>query len=104
MEEHDRPSSAGERRDAEGEATQHKHPGQPMEDGPGFAEGAETEPETPEEELEPDFARGVRQGPEAETEVHHRFSEGIEQEPDDAPDKNVERRFSEGIEESPTSE
>jgi hypothetical protein len=36
--------------------------------------------------------------------VRRRFSEGIEQEPEDAPDKTVERRFSEGIERSPTSE
>jgi len=57
----------------------------------------------PEEELEPDFARGVRTEPEAELEHKGRFSEGAEELPD-TPDKAVERRFSEGVERSPTSE
>ena len=71
--------------------------------------------------LRPDFARGIRQGPEAEVGVQRRFSEGIEQMPitadkalerrfsegieqtPDTPDKTVERRFSEGVEQSPVS-
>jgi dihydroflavonol-4-reductase len=90
--------------DAVDERLEHKHPADPVQTDSGFAEGVDTKPDTPAEELEPDFARGIRSGPEAEAEVRRRFSEGIEQEPEDAPDKNVERRFSEGIERSPTSE
>jgi hypothetical protein len=62
-----------------------------------FAEGVEHKPHTPDEELEPDFARGARRGPESELERKGRFSEGQEELPDD-PEKLVERRFSEGIE------
>lgn len=69
----------------------------------GFAEGVDRKPDPPEENLEPDFARGVRQGPEEETEPRGRFSTGAEQLPD-TPDKHVERRFSEGIEEHNSSE
>ena len=50
--------------------------------------------------LKPDFARGIREGPEADVEVQRRFSEGIEQTPE-TPEKAVERRFSEGIEQTP---
>ena len=56
-----------------------------------------------EKELGPDFARGVREGPESDVEERGRFSEGVEELPD-TPEKTVERRFSEGLEESPTSE
>jgi hypothetical protein len=81
----------------------HKHPARPEQPDTGFAEGVDQKPDTPDEELEPDFARGAREGPEAETERHPRFSEGAEELPD-TPDKTVERRFSEGVERSPTSE
>jgi hypothetical protein len=107
MEGHDRPSRAGEARDAEEEAVLDAHPARGVGGGPedpDFAEGIDRKPDSPEEELEPDFARGIRSGPESDVEERRRFSEGIEQEPADAPDKSVERRFSEGIEESPTSE
>jgi hypothetical protein len=67
-----------------------------------FAEGLDHKPDPPEEALEPDFARGIRQD-ESELEEEGRFSEGVEQLPDD-PEKTVERRFSEGIEENPRSE
>jgi hypothetical protein len=103
MEGPDRASEAGERDDALEEKLEHKHPARPEQPDSGYAEGVDAKPDTPEEELEPDFARGVRTGPEEDVEVHRRFSEGIEQKPD-TPDKTVERRFSEGIEESPTSE
>ena len=82
---------------------EHKHPGQPMQPDSGFAEGVDRKPDPPEEELEPDFARGVRTGPEAEVEEHPRFSEGIEETPPN-PEKDTERRFSEGVERSPRSE
>jgi hypothetical protein len=105
MEDRDRPTRASEAADELEEAVEHKHPASPEQTGgdDGFAEGVDRKPDAPEEELEPDFARGIRTGPEADAEVTRRFSEGIEQEPD-TPDKTVERRFSEGIEESPTSE
>ena len=82
---------------------EHEHPAAPEQKRSGFAEGVDHKPDPPSEELEPDFARGVRQGPEAELEEKGRFSEGAEQLPD-TPEKVVERRFSEGVEESPTSE
>lgn len=82
---------------------EHEHLAAPEQKRTGFAEGVDHKPDPPEELLEPDFARGIRQGPESDAEHRGRFSEGIEQLPD-TPDKNVERRFSEGIEESPTSE
>jgi hypothetical protein len=78
-------------------------PGAPEQVESGFEEGSDHKPDTPDENLEPDFARGVREGPEIELEHKGRFSEGQEELPD-TPDKVVERRFSEGIEESPTSE
>jgi hypothetical protein len=81
----------------------HEHPAAPEQKRSGFAEGVAHKPETPDEELEPDFARGVRQGPEAEVERKGRFSEGAEELPE-TPEKVVERRFSEGVEESPASE
>jgi hypothetical protein len=83
---------------------QGKHPADPVQTDAGFAEGIKSKPTTPEEQLEPDFARGIREGPESDAEVRRRFSEGVEQERPNASDKTVERRFSEGIERSPTSE
>jgi hypothetical protein len=99
-----RHSEAEDAADAAAERIEHKHPAEPQGPEAGFAEGEKRFPGSPEEEAEPDFARGLRTGPEAELEHQGRFSEGIEQEPEDSPDKTVERRFSEGIEESPTSE
>jgi hypothetical protein len=65
-----------------------------------FEKGADHKPDPPEENLDPDFARGIS---ETEPGKERRFSEGIEESPD-TPEKEVERRFSEGIERSPTSE
>jgi hypothetical protein len=76
-----------------------KHPAKP-EQQESFEKGLDHEPDTPEENLEPDFARGQRHGEPGE---EGRFSEGEEELPD-SPEKHVERRFSEGIERSPTSE
>jgi hypothetical protein len=104
MERHDQHSPAHDAPDAAEEALEHKHPAAPEQPDSGFAEGVDAKPDAPEEELEPDFARGIRTGPESEVEHKGRFSEGIEQLPEDSPDKTVERRFSEGIERSPTSE
>ncbi len=78
---------------------QEKHPAKPQQKD-SFEKGVDHKPDPPEENLEPDFARGVREGEPGE---EGRFSEGIEEEPE-SPEKHVERRFSEGIERSPTSE
>ncbi len=59
-----------------------------------FEKGIDQKPDPPEEELKPDFARGVREGEPGE---EGRFSEGEEQLPD-SPEKHHEGRFSEGIE------
>ena len=64
-----------------------------------FEKGLDHKPDPPEENLEPDFARGVREGEPGE---QGRFSEGEERTPD-TPEKHVERRFSEGIERDPKS-
>ena len=76
-----------------------KHPAKP-EQSDSFEKGVDHKPDPPEENLEPDFARGQRHGEPGE---EGRFSEGEEQLPD-SPEKRVERRFSEGIERSPTSD
>ena len=81
----------------------HKHPAQPDTPDSGFATGLEETPDTPEKNLESDFARGLRDGPESEVEHKGRFSEGVEEQPE-TPEKVVERRFSEGLDESPTSD
>jgi hypothetical protein len=99
------PTRAKEEADAEAERAQHEHPADGQGSGAGFARG---EPGHTEDEAEdrpaPDFARGSRHGEETQSAHRGRFSEGNEEEPEDAPDKAVERRFSEGSEESPTSE
>jgi hypothetical protein len=76
-----------------------KHPAKPQQQD-SFEKGVDRKPDPPEENLEPDYARGLRQG---EPDEEGRFSEGAEQLPD-TPEKRVERRFSEGVERSPTSE
>jgi hypothetical protein len=89
--------------DAADERLEHEHPARPEQPHEGFAEGVDQKPDTPEEEREPNYARGIsHEGPPG-TERHGRFSEGAEEEPD-TPEKEVERRFSEGVERSPTSE
>jgi hypothetical protein len=70
-----------------------RHPAKPEQED-SFEKGHEEKPDPPEEELEPDFARGQRHGEPGE---ERRFSEGVEN-PGSFEDK-VERRFSEGIEE-----
>ena len=100
MDDHDR------RRTAEDDAlerAEHKHPASPEQVDEGFAEGFDQKRDTPEEEMEPNFARGISHEPPPGTEHHGRFSEGQEVLPD-SPEKEIERRFSEGIERSPTSE
>jgi hypothetical protein len=71
-----------------------RHPARPEQTDEGYATGADHKPDTPEEELEPDFARGVT---ETNPSRHGRFSTGEEQTPD-SPEKEREGRFSDGSE------
>ncbi len=80
-----------------------EHPAKPEQTDEGFETGYDQARDTPEEQLEPNFARGISQEQPPGTEHHGRFSEGAEELPD-TPEKEIERRFSEGIERSPTSE
>jgi hypothetical protein len=89
--------------DAIDEAAEHEHPARPEQVDEGFQTGYDEDRDTPEEEQEPNFARGIAEEEPPGTEHHGRFSEGQEELPD-SPEKDVERRFSEGIERSPTSE
>ncbi len=90
--------------DAAAEGIEDKHPARPEQgDDGGFAEGTDQEPDSPEEQLEPNYARGIAHEDAPASERHGRFSEGAEQRPD-SPEKDIERRFSEGSERSPTSE
>jgi hypothetical protein len=91
--------SQNRRRDAGNALAQElepKHPTQPGQQYTGLVERPDLKPDR----LKPDFARGIREGPEADVEVHRRFSEGVEQTPD-TPDKTITRRFSEGVEQTP---
>jgi hypothetical protein len=89
--------------DAAAERVEHEHPARPEQPDEGFETGYDQERDTPEEQLEPNFARGISHEEPPGTEHHGRFSEGQEELPE-TPEKTVERRFSEGIERSPTSE
>jgi hypothetical protein len=82
----------------------HEHPAKPEQTDEGYETGYDQRRDTPEEELEPNFARGISREGTPERERHGRFSEGAEELPEDTPEKVVERRFSEGVERSPTSE
>src|SRR4051794_17244411 len=77
------------RRSAE-ESAERRHPARPEQTDEGYATGVEHKPDTPEEELEPDFARGVA---ETDPDTKGRFSTGVEQTPD-SPEKEREGRFS----------
>jgi hypothetical protein len=104
VERHDDDRAARADEDALAESAGNEHPARPESGGDdGFATGIDRKPDTPEEELEPNFARGISAEGTPETERRGRFSDGQEELPD-TPDKNVERRFSEGIERSPTSD
>ena len=109
MESHDEPGArrAGEHITDERGAEQghrsgeHGHRAGPDQPDSGFAEGIGHTPDRPDDEMEPDFARGERTRPDEDPEVQGKFSRGQEQLPEDLPEKNVERRFSEGIEQLP---
>ncbi len=88
-------------RDRAAEIAERKHPAAPEQVREGMGTGFDQQRDTPEEELEPNFARGISAEPPG-GERHGRFSTGEETDPEN-PENSVERRFSEGIEESPTS-
>ena len=90
-------------RDAAAERLENEHPARPEQGDEGFETGYDQARDTPEEQLEPNFARGISHEDVPGTEHHGRFSEGHEDLPD-TPEKTVERRFSEGIERSPDSD
>jgi hypothetical protein len=98
MERHD---PARDVRDEAAEVLEHEHPAQPDQHDENFATGVER-PGAPEEEMEPNFARGISEDP-AGGDRRGRFSTGEEVDPEN-PQNNVERRFSEGVERSPTSD
>jgi hypothetical protein len=98
MERHD---PARDARDEAAEVAQGEGPASPDQHDENFATGVER-PGAPEEEMEPNFARGVSAEPPG-GDRKGRFSTGEEVEPEN-PENNIERRFSEGIERSPTSD
>jgi hypothetical protein len=100
VQDHDQRRTAEE---AAAERLEHEHPARPEQTEEGFATGVDEKPDLPEEEREPNYARGISHEDPPGTERHGRFSEGAETLPD-TPEKEIERRFSEGIERSPTSE
>jgi hypothetical protein len=101
MTQHDDKARTAE--EAAAERIEREHPARPEQTDEGFETGFDQERDTPEEQQEPNFARGIADEDVPGTEKHGRFSEGQEELPD-SPEKRVERRFSEGIERSPTSE
>jgi hypothetical protein len=82
---------------------QHEHPAKPEQTDEGYERGYDQRRDTPDEEREPNYARGVAHERPPGTERHGRFSEGQEKLPRDTPEKRVERRFSEGVERNPES-
>ena len=115
MERHDETGAraADEAADQRTERADAARPGQSGrgDDGPaqseqtdeGFETGFDQDRDTAEEQLEPNFARGIADEDAPDADHKGRFSEGQEELPE-TPDKTVERRFSEGIERSPTSD
>jgi hypothetical protein len=103
MDNRDEARGAEAARDAAAEGAADEHPARPEQTDKGFETGYDQERDTPEEKLEPNFARGTAHEELPEEHRHGHFSTGEEQTPD-APEEHVERRFSEGTERSPTSE
>ena len=92
-------------RDARSARTSDAHdgPARAEQTDEGYETGYDQERDTAEEQLEPNFARGIADEDAPDTQHKGRFSEGQEDLPE-TPEKNVERRFSEGIERDPESE
>ena len=81
--------------EAAAESLEHEHPAKPEQtDDEGFEQGYDQHRDTPEEELEPNFARGISEEPPGRR-GHGRFSDRRRGDAR-APEKEVERRFSEG--------
>jgi hypothetical protein len=77
---------------------QDRHPAAPEQTQHGFDEGVGRRPRRPAGRRVGSFGDGLAEDTPPEREPR-RFSEGLEQEPSDASEKDVERRFSEGLEE-----
>ena len=80
-----------------------RHPADPEQPGPGFAEGQADPEDFPEDERIGRFSEGQEEIGEDDPEKHHRgrFSEGQEELGEDDPEKHEQRRFSEGQDEQP---
>jgi hypothetical protein len=90
--------------EAAAERALNEHPADSEQVREGFETGYDQRRDTPEEQREPNFARGISREVPPGTERKGRFSTGEEELPEDDPEKEVQRRFSEGSERSPTSE
>ena len=83
---------------------EHEHPAQPEQTGDeGFESGQDHKRDTPEEEREPNFARGSPRRRCPGTEHHGRFSEGQEDLPPTTPRRTSSGASARASEESPTS-
>lgn len=85
--------SIGERRE---------RPAGPSQPDDGFAEGVDQKPDTPEEELTPNFARGISEEQDTDDKAEGRYSRGAEE--PGTEEASGEGRFSEGIEQLPHDE
>lgn len=83
----------------QGAMDRNEHPAKP-EQSESFGRGIGDKPDPHEEDLKPDFARGLRKGEPGE---EGRFSEGEEELPD-SPEKHEEGRFDDSVEQSPKSD
>jgi hypothetical protein len=90
MERHDESAAAGD---------VGKRPAGPSQPDDGFAEGIDQKPDGPEEQLTPNFARGIGQERDEGDMAEGRFSRGIEE--PGTEEESDEGRFSEGIEQLP---
>ena len=83
-------SSIGEHRE---------RPAGPSQPDDGFAEGVGEKPDSPEEELTPNFARGNAEEQDRDDQAEGRYSRGSEEA--ETEENAHEGRFSEGIEQLP---
>jgi hypothetical protein len=79
------------------------HPATPEQPRNGFDEGQGRRPRPPAERRVGSFGDGLAEDGPPKRE-RRRFSEGLEQEPAAAGDKDVERRFGEGLEQDDRAE
>ena len=87
--------------EAAAERAENEHPARSEQVQEGFETGYGVDRDTPAEQREPNFARGISEEVPPGTEHHGRFSEGQEELPEEDPEKHEERRFSEGQDHEP---